>query len=342
MSETALVLGGTGLIGRALVPEMLARGWNLTVASRTLLPADVPWSDEVEHVQFDRDKQSLQDIVSEYNAFIDIVAYEPSAARQLIDIQDRVGTFVVISSMSVYADKQGRPMDEAERPEDFPHFPKAIPETERTVAPSSATYSTKKAAIEQTLLADLRIPVTILRPGMIYGPGDKASREWFFVKRVRDRRNKLILAYRGATPVSVIASRNLADLICLAVETPGTRVINAADPEPQTAHKIGHAIGDLLDHKWDEVLIDGPSPREPIGDTPWSAPRPFVVDITKSQTELGYQGSTTHADALRETCEWLVAATTDRDWMQILPNAHKYYGSLFDYAAEDAFLATAR
>lgn len=340
MGKKAFILGGTGLIGRALVSEMLAGGWTLTVSSRTGLPADVTWGDDVEHVVFDRNTQAFQDVLaSEHDAFIDIVAYESGAARQLADLGDRVGSLIVISTMSVYADDHARSMDEAERPEDFPDLPQPIPESQRTVRAGPATYSTKKVAIEESLLEAATVPVTIVRPGMIYGPGDRSSREWFFVKRVLDGRQRVVLAYEGATPVSVIASRNLAELIRLAADTPATRILNAADPEPQTARSIAQSISNLLDHDWEEVLLEGPSPQEPIGETPWSTPRPFVIDIRNAQEDLGYQGGVKYDDALKETCEWLMSATARSEWPEILPNSHKYYGSLFAYPAEDEFLS---
>jgi nucleoside-diphosphate-sugar epimerase len=342
MTRTAFILGGTGLIGRALVPELLGADWHVTVASRNSPPDDVQWADDINHVAIDRDNQSLREFVSDCDAFIDVVAYEPDAARQLLEIQDRVGTFIVISTMSVYADEQGRSMDTTERPGDFPDFLQAIPESQGVVEAGSATYSSKKIAIEGTLLAKAAIPVTIVRPGLIYGPGDKASREWFFIKRVTDARHKLVLSYRGATPVSVVASRNLAQLIRLAAEAPATRIINAADPEAQTPRSIGNTIAKLFDHEWDEVLLDGHSPQEPVGDTPWSVPRPLVADITRAREELAYQPRATYEDALRETCEWLLSATTNKEWEEVLPGAHRYYGSLFDYAAEDQFLSNLR
>lgn len=336
----AFVLGGTGLIGRALVPDMLAAGWELTVASRSGVPADVTWASEVEHVLFDREVASLSDVVrTGYDTVVDIVAYEPEAARQLTELGDRVGAVIVVSTMSVYADDRGRSTDEAETPDAFPDLPEPIPESQRTVEASPATYSTKKAAIERAVLENAQVPATIVRPGMIYGVVDKSSREWFFVKRVRDGRRKLVLAYKGATPVSVISSRNLAELIRLAANRPGTRVLNAADPQPQSARSIGLAVSKVLNHEWEEVLLEGPSPQEPLGETPWSTPGPFVIDICKAKEELGYEGRVDYEDALAETCEWLLSATAQSDWSKVLPDAHKYYGSLFDYAAEDELVS---
>ena len=52
----------------------------------------------------------------------------------------------------MYADDQGRTLDEAEGVDDFPELPVPIPETQATVEPGDGTYSTKKVALERILL----------------------------------------------------------------------------------------------------------------------------------------------------------------------------------------------
>ncbi len=318
---------------------MLEGSWRITVATRSPLRAELRWAADVEHLIFDRERDSLRDVVSDHDAVIDIVAYEPDHAQQLLGVSDSVGSLIVISSMSVYADDRGRSMDEADTVENFPELPQPISESQQTVEPGTTTYSTKKVAIEQALLDQSTVPVTIVRAAAIYGPGDTASREWFFVKRVLDSRRQLVLVHNGAVPIAVVASRNLAEIISLAAEKPATRIVNAADPQPQSALSIARSVGEVLEHEWEEILLPGPSPEEPIGENPWAAPRPMVLDTGAAHEELGYQAQVSYVEALRETCQWLMAATASRDWTQVLPNAHKYYGPLFDYAAEDEFLA---
>ncbi len=318
---------------------MLRTSWDITVASRTPPHEELGWAAHVRHVIFDRQKDALRDVVSECDALIDIVAYEPQHAQQLLDLRDSIGNVIAISSMSVYTDDRGRSMDEAEDEENFPELPQPIPESQRTVEPGAATYSTKKVAIEQALLDQSSVPVTIVRAAAIYGPGDTASREWFFVKRVLDGRHRLVLVHNGAVPVAVIASRNLAEIISLCAEKPAIRIVNAADPQPQSALSIAQSIGAILHHEWEQTLLPGPSPQDPIGENPWAAPCPMVLDIQVACDELDYQGLVPYDEALRETCQWLMAATANRDWTQVLPNSYKHYGPLFDYVSEDEFLA---
>jgi hypothetical protein len=48
--------------------------------------------------------------------------------------------------------------------------------------------------------------------------------------------------------------------------------------------------------------LDNPSYPPLIGGTPWSLPRPFVVDC-QAALALGYSPVTTYADAVAATCD---------------------------------------
>ena len=46
--------------------------------------------------------------------------------------------------------------------------------------------------------------------------------------------------------------------------------------------------------------------------------------------------------ALAESLAWVVEACSGRDWREIMPQLAGYPGELFDYGAEDAYLAGSR
>src|SRR5436190_290791 len=118
---------------------------------------------------------------------------------------------------------------------------------------------------------------------------------------------------------------------------PGGRVLNAGDPEPPTVVEIARAIAANLEHDWAEVLIDEPVGN--VGETVWSTPHPVVLDMTEAEFELGYRPVTTYAQALPETVAWLVEATSDRDWREVLPTTAEIMERSFDYAAEDELIS---
>jgi nucleoside-diphosphate-sugar epimerase len=322
VARRAFLLGGSGQTGRALIPKLAERGWDVVVGSRGEREAPP----DVEHVSVDRGAPSALEAAlgDGVDVLVDFAAFEPEHAEQLLSLRDRVGSVVVLSSAAVYF-----PEDEGE----LSRLPVPITERAETVAPGPGGYAPKKRAIELALLEQDALPATLIRAGAIHGPWSTWSREWYFVKRVLDGRRVVVLAYRGASRFHTISVHNLAELIWLAVERPGRRVLNAGDPEPPTVVEISRGVASVLDHEWAEVLIGEPVGN--VGETVWSTPHPVVLDMTDAEFELGYRPVTTYDRAVPETVAWLVEATRDRDWREVLPQTAKIMESSFDYAAED-------
>ena len=269
---------------------------------------------------------------------MDVIPFEAAHAEQLLSLD--VGAILAISSASVYADAQGRTLDEAEGVEDFPEFPVPIPESQATVQPGDETYSTKKAKLERVLLENEQVPAAVLRPCAIYGRGDRMGREWFFVKRALDKRPFVLLSNNGAGHFHTTASENVGELVRLIAASPRTDVFNCGDPDPPTVVEIARAIGAAAGHPFEEVLLPQPKGRGEVGQTPWSTPKPLLVDMSKAERELGYQAATTWMDALPRQVDWLITATRDRDWREVLTRGATYL--TFDYDAEDAVAAATR
>jgi len=333
VARRAFLLGGSGQTGRALIPRLRERGWEVVVGSR----GEHELTPGVEHVQVDRaDTDALRQALGVgADVLVDFVAFEQEHAEQLLALRELIGSLVVISTASVYTDREGRTFDEAKTPEQFPRFPIPISERDQpTVRPGGASYSTKKAAIERVLLGQTDLPASLIRAGAIYGPGGSV-REWYFVKRVLDGRRLVMLGDRGQSRFHPVSTENLAELIWLAAEHPGQRVVNAGDPGPPTLLEISRAIAAALGHEWTEVLL--PTLGEPC-ETPWSCPRPVVLDMTEAAFEVGYRPVTTYERAVPATCEWLVEATKEHPWQELMPRMAEYLQDAFDYEAEDELL----
>lgn len=334
----ALIVGGTGQIGRAAASRLLADGWEVTLAARN--PGGMPTelAGEAGFVQLDRtDAGSLEAALGDgVDLLVDCVAFTADDARQLVALGDRLGLVVAISSASVYRDEEGRTFDEATGSDDFPRFPVPITERHPTVAPGDATYSTRKVAMEGVLLeSDLR--ATIIRPCAIHGVGARMSREWHFVKRVLDGRRVVVLAHCGESRFHTTATQNLAELIVLAARRPARRVVNCGDPDTPSVARIARTVAEALDHEWATVLLPGDPPSAAL-DNPWGTPRPVIVDMAGAEIDLAYRPVTTYERAVASTCRWLVEATAGRDWTEVLPGSARHMAEGFDYAAEDEYL----
>ncbi|MBO3102968.1 NAD-dependent epimerase/dehydratase family protein [Cellulomonas fengjieae] len=331
---TALVIGGSGQIGRAAVPALLADGWDVRVLARHR--ADVG---EAELVLGDRDDPAALDdaLGSGVDVLVDVVAYDDRHAAPLLERADRIGSAVVVSSAAVYVDVVGDGFESAR----LGAFPVPIREDQPTVRPGRDSYATGKVALEQAW-AGSAVPTTILRPGAIHGPGCVQPREWTFVKRVLDGRDVRVLAYDGLSRFHTTATAVLAELVRLSAASPGDRVLNAADPQALTVAEIAAAVDAAMGATSRLVTVPGP-PVDGVGLTPWSVPGPVVLDMSRAAVELGYSAPGGYADTVGACVEWLVRAASDRDWREAFPGFVRMgaMGDFFAYAAEDEFLARA-
>jgi nucleoside-diphosphate-sugar epimerase len=327
----AVLIGGTGMIGRAAARALAEDGWDVVALSRSGTLPDGLAELGVQVVSADREDtaQLRAAIGSGADVVYDSVAMNRGHGEQLNGLEGLVGSLVVISTASVYADDEGRAFDgEGGEP---PQLPVPILETQPTAEPGDATYSTQKAELEQTLLQG-PVPSTLIRACAVYGPGAKNPRELFFVKRAVDGRRRVALAWRGESRFHTVSVRNLAELIRLAAAQPGDRILNGGDPDPPSTLEICEAIGVALDYEFEPVLL----PADEFGN-PWgvSSSSPLVVSMEAAERELGYRPVATYPEAVRETCAWLVGELDrGRTW------EGSYVEGSLDYAAEDAVLAS--
>ncbi len=339
----ALVLGGTGLVGRATARRLLTAGWNVDLIGRNPahMPADIATAGgkflAADHGDSD---QLLAALGEGADLLVDCICYTAEDATRLLPLMRDASSTVMISSKAVYVDDAGHHSNSAIAP----HFGGPIRETQPTVAPGNDDYSTRegygasKVAAEQVLLDSGR-PVTVLRPSKIHGAGAARPREWIFVKRVLDRRPAVFLAHRGAGVDHPTAAANIAALIEVVAATPGQRILNSADPDAPSALEISRTIARQLGHVWDEVLLDDGA-DETLGRHPWDAPYPIVLDMAAA-VDLGYTPVGDYAATVADEVDWLVSAARGGEGAENLPGLDDaFFGAMLDYVAEDRHLAT--
>jgi nucleoside-diphosphate-sugar epimerase len=330
----AFIIGASGQLGSAIAQRLIGAGWQVTCAQRgDALPHLVQLG--AANVRLDRDEPgALRNALGPgADAVIDLIAYEPHHARQLLELADVVGQFVVITSASVYRDARGRTLDEAKTHAEFPELPVPIDETQPTVDAGPQTYSTKKVAIERILLDESPIPASIIRPCAIYGPHTKHAREWWFVKRWLDGRRHVPLKFADSI-FHTSATPNIAEVVRVALAAAFHGVLNAGDRDAPSVREIATIIARALGWECEFVSVADAGPD--VGETPWSTVHPFVLCMDAA-ARLGYAAQTSYARFAAPTCRALIEAARGNDWRAVFP-VLEYYPNLFDYAAEDAFL----
>jgi 2'-hydroxyisoflavone reductase len=216
-----LILGGTGFIGPHQVRYALARGHRVTLFNRGKTnPALFP---EVEKLQGDRavaDYRSLKG--RDWDAVIDNPTTLPRWVRQAAEaLKGHTRQFVFISTISVYAKNDTPNADEtaelatAEEPES---------EDVRKY------YGPLKAASEREAEKAFPGRATIIRPGLIVGPGDLSDRFTYWPARIA-KGGEVLAPGNPSDPVQIIDARDLAEFTIRACETETTGVYNCTGPQ---------------------------------------------------------------------------------------------------------------
>lgn len=314
------VTGGSGFIGAHLLAALAARGDQVRCllrpgSDRALLPAEV---EPVVAADLTA-AGALERLVRGSDAVVHLAGLTRSwSARELRRVnrdgsaalcaaaaraRPAVGQLIMVSSQAAVGPSCGR---RPRREQDPP-------------APITA-YGRSKLAAERVRQRHLRLPITVLRPPAVYGPGDRDIFAYFRLVRAGVR-PELVPASR----LSMVYVGNLVDALLLLLERPpgaGHRVYHVADrgvvtmsrvarwiaaaygrptlrlPVPQAALAVAGlplaAAGRLLRR---DLLLSRDKLRE-IAQPSW------VFAATRIQHQLGYRPRVTTQDGIRRTAQW--------------------------------------
>lgn len=201
-----LILGGTGFIGPHQVRYALERGHEVTIFNRGRSAPGM--FDGVEELIGDRaanDYASLRGRT--WDAVIDNSASSSTAPTWVREaaavLRDSVGQYLYISTRSVYADLSMVPATVDApllTPETTPGWQEGRP----------YPYGLAKALAEAEVRAAFGERTTIVRPGLIVGPGDETDRFTYWPVRVA-RGGEVLAPGDGTDRVQVIDVRDLCD-----------------------------------------------------------------------------------------------------------------------------------
>ncbi|MFE4977815.1 NAD-dependent epimerase/dehydratase family protein [Kitasatospora sp. NPDC056651] len=192
-----LVLGGGWFLGRAVVSGALERGWEVTTFTRGLSGVPVPGA-----VAVHGDRERLDDLArlaghGPWDAVIDTSASELSphvvrlGARTLEPV---VGRYVYVSTIAVYEGWPTEPLNTCSPA--WAALTSNRPDTAQSPDSTSGInpdYGRRKAATEHAVTETLGLARTsLLRPGVILGPGEYVGRLPWWLRRAE--RGGLILA----------------------------------------------------------------------------------------------------------------------------------------------------
>lgn len=164
---TALVIGGTGFVGRHTVRAFLEHGAEVTVASRDSHGFRFGEGFPVAHRTLDRtDTDALAALARSLDpdVVVDCAAYHPGEVEAATRTFDAVDAYVYVSSGGVYA------AHEIPKREDETQLHACTPE--QADDDTMASYGPRKAECDREAAAagDRGYPAMTVRPTMVYGP----------------------------------------------------------------------------------------------------------------------------------------------------------------------------
>lgn len=302
-----LVLGGTAFLSAAIA-RSAARTHDVTCAARGT-SGEPP--EAATFVRWDRNQPVPEGLVAGgFDAVVD-VSGSPSHVRAAVAAFP-TAHWVFVSTISVYSDLSvpgGGPDD----------TPLLAPEPDDTEA-SPETYGGRKVACEAHV-REGATRATILRPGLIVGPGDASGRFAHWPSRLRQASldGKPYLAPLPMDdPAQWIDARDLADWTVRIIEDGTTGTFDAIGqpvPRSQFLSEVGDGVGAHPDIEWaepDRLLEQGVGFWAGPGAIPMWVPLPeYAGMMDRDHAPAQRAGLSTRA--LAETAADVLAWVDGRD-----------------------------
>jgi 2'-hydroxyisoflavone reductase len=223
-----LILGGTGFTGPHQVRYALARGHKVTLFNRGRRPH--AWPGEVEELLGDRNTGDLKALAGrEWDVCIDNPTTLPFWVRDVGQVlRGKVKQYIFISTVSVYADDL-KAADESAPTAKY-SGKDAMAETIDTLhANVNSLFGPLKALSEQESQKQFPGITTIIRPGLIVGPGDESDRFTYWPVRL-SKGGEVLAPGDGNDPVQFIDGRDLAEWTIRVAESRTLGIFNATGP----------------------------------------------------------------------------------------------------------------
>lgn len=293
-----LVLGGTVFLSREVAAEALRRGHEVTCACRGT-SGEVPAGATL--VQWDRDDQPPAGLAGEYDAVVDVSRRPSHVRRAVAAVPD--AHWVFVSTINVYAD------------DTMPGGPGTVPlrdpiTDDVDLAEAPDAYGPMKVACEDIVRAGAA-SASVVRPGLIVGPGDPTGRFSYWPARLAEGGEVLAPGAPGDV-VQVIDVRDLAAWLVTLAEQRTTGDFDGVGRPVGIGHLLRECAPDA-DLTWldqDFLAEQGVEPWMGADAVPLWLPRPDYDGMMHHHVEPALAAGLTLrpvADTARDTLAWLRA-----------------------------------
>ena len=338
-----LILGGTGFLGLPIAGRLLASGHEVTIFHRGTSAVNLPKGAGILRGDRNQLDQSADDFRRlRPDLVVDCIAFTRHQAESFVRVFREVcNRVVVLSSGDVYRANdivfgrvtgaiQPTPLGESSalRERFYPYRGTPIPQA---YGVNWDDYD--KILVERVALSDCRLPATILRLPMVYGPGarEAVKRRFFaYLKRIDDGRPAILLDERTArwrAPWGYTG--DIAEAVRLVVENERTagEIYNVGESDSLDIQSWIRELAAVVGWTGRVVVVDEPCPPPNIP-RQLNLDQHLDMDTTKIRHDLAYRETISRREALEKTVVW------DREHppKDVDP-------AQFDYVAEDAILS---
>lgn len=220
-----LILGGTGFTGPEQVRYALARGHKVTLLNRNNRPR--MFEGQVDQLVGDLngDVSALKDRA--FDVVIDNPTTFPAWVRNAAQyLKGKTRHYIFISTISVYADNAGPGQDESAAT-----LPMPADVDPYTLVPEhmGRHYGPLKAFAEKEVETHYSGTSTIIRPGLIVGPGDPSDRFTYWPVRIA-KGGRVLAPGTPEDPTQIIDARDIAEWTVRMAEQRAFGTYNAVGP----------------------------------------------------------------------------------------------------------------
>ncbi|HEY9720927.1 MAG TPA: NAD-dependent epimerase/dehydratase family protein [Oscillatoriaceae cyanobacterium] len=323
----ALVTGGTGFIGQHLVDRLIAEDWRVTLLVRDPARVLPRHANRVETLVADL-TQSLPplaaaDVLFHCAADMELGHSTGRMSRVTVDgtanllvaaKQARVGRFVHVSSQAVYGFDR--------------HYYDADESTPMRSSPFAYCETKRRAEVAVWNAHREGLPVAVLRPGFVYGPGDRRTLPPV-VKMLRTGQLKAHIDWgefdtgclhvencvegiylAGVRPEAIGRAYNLGDGRMLTIrELTDTLCaeIGVIAPNKNLPFPLALALGAIVETGWKALFLPGNPPMSAFLVS--MLHRNSGFSIARARRELGYVPRRQWEESLPETVQWCEEVT---------------------------------
>lgn len=307
-----LILGGTRFLGRHLVDSALARGHEVTLFNRgqsnpNLFP-------QVGTIHGDREKDLGLLSGQNWDAVIDTCGYLPRIVRMSAGaLREAVGSYVFISSISVYADFRKIGLEEGDAVGVL---------REETEDVTGESYGPLKALCEQAVQDVFDGRALIVRPGLIVGPHDPTDRFTYWPVRLA-RDGEVLAPDRPGVFTQIIDARDLSDFVIHLIEEKKAGLFNATGLPAslgfgELLETCQQVSGSKVDIRWASAKFIAEHQVAPWSDLPaWLPDDGEDAGFAHVNVSKAVAAGLTFrplAGTVRDTLDWAATRPSDHVW----------------------------